>query len=108
MVGNMGMGDLWTGALGPNIKPEPIAKTWRHDEDPNRRRATFGVPYPIWEISIEKSDDLHAKLPARFETTKRRSVEGVRFHLLARVYRPQRTNTSLSRYWCGRGGCGVV
>jgi hypothetical protein len=27
---------------------------------------------------------------------------------LARVYRPQRANTSLSRYWCGRGLCRVV
>src|SRR6266550_8695895 len=30
------------------------------------------------------------------------------FHCLARVYRPQRANTSLSRYWCGRGLCRVV
>jgi hypothetical protein len=83
MVGNSGTADPWVGALAPKIKPERIEKTWRHDEDPERRRATFGVPYPLWEISIEKSEDLHTKLPARFETTKRRSVEGVRFHLLA-------------------------
>lgn len=75
--------DPWAGALSPKIKPEPIEKTWRNDCDPTRRRATFGVPYPLWEIAIEKSDDLHEKLPARFEKTKRRSVQGVRLRLLA-------------------------
>jgi hypothetical protein len=82
MVENAGTTDPWAGAQAPRIKPERMEKTWRHDVDPGRRRATFGVPYPLWEISIEKSEDLHTRLPARFETTKRRSVEGVRFHLL--------------------------
>lgn len=82
MAGNTGIADPWAGAVGPKIKPEPIKKTWRNDRDPTRRRATFGVSYPLWEIAIEKSDDLHTKLPARFEKTKRRSVQGVRFHLL--------------------------
>jgi uncharacterized protein YjbI with pentapeptide repeats len=83
VAGNTGITDPWVGARAPKIKPEPIQKTWRHDDDPIRRRATFGVPYPLREISIDKSEELHTKLPARFETTKRRSVEGVRFHLLA-------------------------
>jgi hypothetical protein len=83
MVGNVEIADPWVGARAPKIKPERIEKAWRHDQDPTRRRATFGVSYPLWEISIEKSDDLHTKLPARFETTTRRSIEGVRFHLLA-------------------------
>jgi hypothetical protein len=73
--------DPWAGPLAPKVKPEPVKKTWRHDVDPTRRRATFGVPYPLWEIAIEKSDDLHTKLPARFERTKRRSVQGVRLRL---------------------------
>jgi hypothetical protein len=75
--------DPWTGPLSPKIKPEPIVKKWRNDRDPTRRRATFGVSYPLWEIAIEKKDDLHTKLPARFEGTKRRSLPGVRFHLVA-------------------------
>jgi uncharacterized protein YjbI with pentapeptide repeats len=82
MAGNTGIVDPWSGPLGPKIKPEPIKKTWRNDRDPTRRRATFGVFYPLLEITIEKSADLHTKLPARFETTKRRSVQGVRFYLL--------------------------
>ena len=73
--------DPWSYPLAPKIRPEPIEKTWRNDEDPNRRRASFGVRYPVWEIAIEKSADLHTKLPARFENTKRRSVRGVRFRL---------------------------
>src|ERR1700728_363857 len=79
---NSGIFGPWSGPLSPKIKPEVIEKTWRNDRDPTRRRATFGVPYPLWEITIEKSEDLHTKLPARFEKTKRRSVKGVRFHLL--------------------------
>lgn len=82
MAGNTGITDQWAGAVGPKIKPEALKKTWRNDQDPNRRRATFGVSYPLWEITIEKSGDLREKLPARFETTKRRVVPGVRFHLL--------------------------
>ena len=78
MVGNAGTVDPWVGARAPKIKPEPIQKTWRHDEDPTRRRATFGVRYPLLEVSIKTSEDVHTKLPARFEVTKRRSVEGVR------------------------------
>lgn len=83
MVEKTGMADPWDEALGPKIKPERIEKVWRNDRDPTRRRATFGVGYPLWEVSIEKSEDLHTKLPARFETTMRRSVQGVRFHLRA-------------------------
>jgi len=81
MAGNTGIANPWAGALGPKVKPQPITKTWRNDRDPTRRRATFGVSYPLWEITIEKSADSHTKLPARFGTTKRRSVPGVRFHL---------------------------
>jgi hypothetical protein len=81
MAGNPGIADLWAGALAPKINPEPIEKTWKNDRDPTRRRATFGVLYPLLGITIEKSDDLHEKLPARFETTKRRSVQGIRFYL---------------------------
>lgn len=73
--------DAWVGPTAPKFQPEPIEKTWRNDRDPTRRRATFGVLYPLREVTIEKSDDLHTKLPARFEKTKRRSVPGVRFHL---------------------------
>jgi uncharacterized protein YjbI with pentapeptide repeats len=73
--------DQWSGALAPKIKPDRIEKTWRHDWDPSRRRATFGVPYPLLEITIEKTEDLHTKLPARFENTKRRSIQGVRFRI---------------------------
>lgn len=80
-VAKSGPSDLWAGPVAPKVRPEPIEKNWRNDRDPTRRRATFGVLYPVWEITIEKSDDLHTKLPARFEKTKRRSVQGVRFHL---------------------------
>lgn len=73
--------DPWGGPAAPRVRPEPVKKTWRHDTDPTRRRATFGVPYPLWEIVIEKSGDLHTKLPARFETTKRRSISSVRLRL---------------------------
>jgi hypothetical protein len=82
MAANAVGDDLWTGAQGPKIKPESIVKTWRNDCDPTRRRATFGVFYPLREVVIEKSDDQHAKLPARFELTKRRSVPGVRLRLV--------------------------
>jgi hypothetical protein len=81
MAGNTGIADLWAGAAAPRINPEPIEKTWRNDRDPTRRRATFGVLYPLLGITIERSGDLPMKLPARFETTKRRSVQGVRFYL---------------------------
>jgi hypothetical protein len=83
MAANMAVADLWAGERGPQIKPALIEKTWRNDRDPTRRRATFGVPYPLLEITIEKAGDLHTKLPARFETTRRRSVPGVRLCLLA-------------------------
>jgi uncharacterized protein YjbI with pentapeptide repeats len=73
--------DPWSYPLAPKVRPERIEKTWGHDEDPNRRRATFGVRYPVWEITIERSADVHTNLPARFEKTKRRSIQGVRFHL---------------------------
>ena len=57
MAAGTEIADLWTGPLGPKIKPEPIDKTWDHDRDPIRRRATFGVPYPLFEVAIEKSGD---------------------------------------------------
>jgi hypothetical protein len=82
MTGTTEMADQWEGARAPKIKPTPIDKTWRNDQDPTRRRATFRVPYPLLEICIEKSDDLHTKLPARFERTKRRLIPGVRVYLL--------------------------
>lgn len=75
--------DPWVGPTAPKIQPELIEKNWRNDRDPTLRRATFGVLYPLREVTIDKSDDLHTKLPARFETTKRRSVTGVRFCLRA-------------------------
>ncbi len=77
------IGDLWDGVRGPRTKPALIKKTWRNDQDPTRSRATFGVPYPLAEVVIDKSDDQHAKFPARFETTKRRSVPSVRLVLRA-------------------------
>lgn len=83
MAANTGPADLWDGAQGPRIKPALITKTWRNDRDPTRRRATFGVAYPLLEITLEKSGDLHTKLPIRFEKTRRRSVSGVRLRLLA-------------------------
>ena len=81
MAANTGIANPWEGATAPKIKPSPIEKTWRNDQDPTRRRATFGVTYPLWEITIEKSADLHTNLPARSERTKRRSIKGVRLHL---------------------------
>jgi NADP-dependent 3-hydroxy acid dehydrogenase YdfG len=39
------------------------------------------------------------------DVTKRAEVEAL---ILARVYRPQRGNTTLSRYWSGRSLCRVV
>ena len=83
MAANTAVADPWHGVQGPQTKPVPVEKTWRNDQDPTRRRATFGVAYPLLEITLEKSGDLHTKLPARFETTKRRSVPGVRLRLLA-------------------------
>lgn len=75
--------DPWTGPTAPKTPPDPIPKAWQHDQDPTRRRATYGVPYPLREVTIEKSADLHMKLPNRFENTKRRSVQGVRLYLRA-------------------------
>jgi hypothetical protein len=83
MAENIELEDPWTGPTAPKIAPQPIEKTWRHDGDPMRRRATFGVPYPLKEITLERSADVHDKLPARFEKTKRRFVPGVRFYLPA-------------------------
>jgi hypothetical protein len=84
MAANTVVPDPWAGAQGPEIKPVPIGKTWRNERDPTRRRATFDVPYPLFEITIENSGDLHTKLLRRFETTRRRSVPGVRLVLLSR------------------------
>ena len=61
----LALDDLWNGAQGPQTKPVPIEKTWLNERDPTRRRATFGVLYPLFGISIDKSNDLHAKLPAQ-------------------------------------------
>jgi hypothetical protein len=82
MTADTALEGLWNGVQGPQTKPVAIPKTWRNDRDPIRRRATFGVFYPLAEVVIEKSEDLHAKLPARFETTRRRCVPGVRLRLL--------------------------
>jgi hypothetical protein len=83
MAAHTAVADLWDGTQGPQTKPVPITKTWRNDQDPTRRRATFGVRYPCLEVAIGRSADLHAKLPARFEATRRRSVPGIRLRLLA-------------------------
>jgi len=80
MAANTAIPDPWDRA---QIKPSPIDRTWRNDRDPTRRRATFGTLYPTQEVTLEKPGDLHTKLPLRFETTKRRSVPGVRLRLLA-------------------------
>jgi hypothetical protein len=80
MAASTEIADPWASAAE---KPVPITKSWRHDTDPSRRRATFGVRYPLLEIVIEKSDDLHSKLPARSEQTGRRSVPGVRIDFQA-------------------------
>lgn len=75
--------DPWSGDLAPRVRPQRIEKQWRHDRDPNRRRATFGVLYPVWEITIEKTEDLRTNLPIRSESTNRRSLRGVRLHVVA-------------------------
>ena len=77
---NAAVADPWADA---QIKPVPVDKTWRNDRDPTRRRATFDVPYPLLEITIENAGDLHTRLLRRFERTRRRSVPGVRLVLLA-------------------------
>ena len=41
-----------------------------------------GRNIPLWEITIQRSNELHTKLHTRFEKTGRRSIEGVRFLLL--------------------------
>lgn len=51
----------------PTISPALISNTRRHQSDPNKRRATFQVPYPIHEIVLERRSDLADKLPPRFE-----------------------------------------
>ena len=94
MAAHTAVADLWDGAQAPQTKPVPIKKTWRHDRDPMRRRATFGVLYPLLEVAIDKSDDLHAKLPIRFEATKRRSVPGIRRSLPQRSFFPIRISAS--------------
>jgi len=86
MAANTAVTDLWDGAQGPHTKPVPIEKTWRHDRDPMRRRATFDVFYPLSEVTIAKSDDVHAKLPVRFEKTKRRSVSAVRLVIAPKIF----------------------
>jgi uncharacterized protein YjbI with pentapeptide repeats len=86
MAANPAVTDLWNGAQGPPIKPVSIEKTWRHDRDPMRRRATFDVFYPLSEVTIEKSDDVHTKLPVRFEKTKRRSVVAVRLVIAPKIF----------------------
>ena len=59
--------------------------------------------------------DRKGKVESGIGHTQKTPLKGMRFEsleeaqaYLARVYRPQRANTSLSRYWCGRGGCRVV
>jgi hypothetical protein len=77
------LSELWMGPFAPKVGPEPVEKTWHHDRDSMRRRATFGVLYPVWEVIIQKSADRQTKLPVRFEDTKRRSIEGIRLYLQA-------------------------
>lgn len=86
MATNTAVADLWHGAQGPQTKPVLIEKTWRHDRDPMRRRATFDVFYPLSEVTIDKTGDVHAKLPVRFETTKRRSVPAVRLVIAPKIF----------------------
>jgi hypothetical protein len=86
MAANAAVADLWDGPHGPQIKPVPVGRTWYNDRDRSRRRATFGVLYPLSEVAIDKSDDRLAKFPARFEATKRRSVPGVRLVLGPKIF----------------------
>ena len=87
---------IWMGSHAPKIPAVRIDITGSNDTDPNRRRATFGVPYPLLEIAIEKSEDLHTKLPTRYENTGRRSIDGIRFRLLG----PGRTFSKADFHQC--------
>jgi hypothetical protein len=73
--------NLWFGERGPQVKPTTITSTRIHDRDPNRRRATFHVRYPLLEITLEKSDDRRTKFPHKSESTNRRFVPGIRLRL---------------------------
>jgi hypothetical protein len=86
MAANTAVADPWAGAHGAQIKPVPVVRTWHNDRDRSRRRATFGVLYPLLEVTIDKSDDRLVKFPARFEATKRRSVPGVRLVLGPKIF----------------------
>lgn len=63
------------------IQPTPIEIDGVHQTDPDRRRATFQVPYPRLEVVLEHKIDLDMKLPPRFETNGRRTINGVRLFL---------------------------
>jgi Pentapeptide repeats (9 copies) len=60
------------------VSPEAITNELRHASDPSRRRATFQVPYPVFEIVLEKKADLREKFPPPHENG-RRLVRGIRF-----------------------------
>jgi uncharacterized protein YjbI with pentapeptide repeats len=99
MAANTAIADQWTGAHGPKIQPVPIEKTWRHDRDPIRRRATFDLFYPLFEVTIHNSDDRHAKLPVRFENTNRRSVPGVRLVIASKIFFSDTDFRECSFHW---------
>jgi hypothetical protein len=76
----------WAGCFPPQLVP-PIPPTLidtvlRHKSDPERRRATFGFQYPVYEIVLEKKADLVEKLPPRFENG-RRTISSIRFYFKA-------------------------
>jgi hypothetical protein len=64
----------------PLIPPIALTLNLRHPNDPNRRRATFQVAYPVLEIILERTADLTEKLPPRFENG-RRTLTGIRFFI---------------------------
>jgi Pentapeptide repeats (9 copies) len=68
--------------LVPPIPPTFIDTVLRHKSDPERRRATFGLQYPVYEIVLEKKADLVDKLPPRFENG-RRTISSIRFYFKA-------------------------
>jgi hypothetical protein len=66
--------------VAPLIPPVALTLNLRNPVDPNRRRATFHLTYPVLEIVLEKTADLIEKLPPRFENG-RRTLTGIRFFI---------------------------
>ena len=66
----------------PSVPPARVDLAVRHRSDPNRKRATYGVPYPTFEVVLEKKADLSDKLPPRFENG-RRTLLNLRFRIVA-------------------------